>query len=75
MKCLHCGDCCIRFEIPEINKRAGVRCQYLTDKNLCSIYYKSERPMVCYKHDYPADVCPIGLTKLKQDEITLLSIY
>ena len=66
MKCLHCGDCCIRFEILEINKPAGFRCQHLTEENLCSIYDKPERPMVCYKHDYPASVCPIGLQNQKE---------
>jgi hypothetical protein len=65
MKCLHCGWCCTSFEIPELGKRAGERCQYLTDGNLCSIYDKPERPMLCYKHDYPASVCPIGINELK----------
>jgi hypothetical protein len=59
--CLHCGDCCTRFEIPEINKPAGVRCQYLSNENLCLIYDSPKRPDVCYRHDYPANVCPIGL--------------
>ena len=63
MICLHCGDCCTRFSIAEINKPQGVRCQYLTEENLCSIYDK--RPDVCYKHDYPFRVCPIGYEKTK----------
>lgn len=65
MKCLHCGWCCTNFEIPEINKQAGVRCQHLTEDNLCAIYYTNERPSVCYKHDFPSMVCPIGLKELK----------
>ena len=63
MKCLMCGDCCIRFEIPELNKPAGRRCQHLTSENKCDIWDKPERPNICWKHDYPASVCPIGLQK------------
>ena len=70
MKCLHCGDCCIRFAIPELDKPAGVRCKYLTDDNLCELWDKEERPKVCNDHDYPASICPIGLAKL---ELTLVS--
>jgi hypothetical protein len=61
MRCLHCGWCCINFEIPELNKRAGERCKYLTSDNLCLVYDKPERPEICSTHDYPAVVCPIGL--------------
>lgn len=66
MKCLKCGDCCIRFYIDEIDKPAGVRCWHLNDKNECDIY--DNRPKVCVKHDYPAAVCPIGVTSLKERE-------
>lgn len=66
MQCLRCGDCCIRFEISELEKPAGVRCKYLTKDNLCSIWDKPERPMICYKHDYPASVCPIGLKNINK---------
>ena len=61
MKCLQCGDCCIRFEIPELNKPAGQRCQHLTENNKCDIWDKAERPKICWTHDYPASICPIGL--------------
>ena len=60
MICLHCGECCTSFEIPELGKPRNVRCQYLSDDNLCLVYDKPERPTVCYKHDYPCAVCPIG---------------
>jgi len=66
MQCLRCGDCCIRFEIPELNKRAGVRCRHLTENNLCELWDKPERPKICNNHDYPAIVCPIGLQNLKE---------
>ena len=66
MRCLHCGDCCTRFEIYELNKPQGVRCQHLSDENLCLIYDKPERPTVCYKHGYPASVCSIGVEILKR---------
>ena len=59
MICLHCGDCCTRFEIPEVEKIAGVPCKHLTAKMLCAIY--TDRPEVCKRHDYPASVCPIGM--------------
>jgi len=65
MRCLHCGECCIFFDIPEINKTAGVRCQFLTEDNLCKIWDKPERPKVCWKHDYPASMCPIGLDNMR----------
>lgn len=61
MKCLQCGDCCTRFDISEINKPAGVKCNYLDLNNRCSIY--SNRPLTCRKHDYPFTTCPIGLEK------------
>ena len=68
MLCVRCGDCCIRFEIPELNKRAGVICQHLTENNLCKLWDKPERPKVCNNHDYPASICPIGINKLKEFE-------
>ena len=66
MLCLRCGDCCIRFEIPELVKPAGVRCKHLTEDSLCAIWDKPERPTICYKHDYPARVCPIGLKNINK---------
>ena len=68
MRCLHCGDCCTRFYIAELDKPAGVRCQHLTEENLCKLWDKKERPEVCNKHDYPASVCPIGLQALRKTE-------
>ena len=64
MICLQCGDCCLRFDVPEVNKEAGERCQYLTVENKCAIYTK--RPQICRQHDYPASVCPIGIEKQKK---------
>ena len=61
MKCLQCGDCCTRFEILEINKKAGEKCYNLSDDNKCLIY--TNRPQVCRDHSYPFDICPIGLKK------------
>ena len=65
MRCLHCGDCCTRFDIAELNKPAGVRCQHLTAENLCKLWGQENRPEVCRKHDYPADICPIGTQKIR----------
>ncbi|MDR1246124.1 MAG: hypothetical protein LBK57_03750 [Clostridiales Family XIII bacterium] len=70
MKCLHCGECCTFFEIllnDGTVKPRGVRCPHLTQDNLCGIY--RERPKACYDHNYPADVCPIGASKRKEDRI------
>jgi len=33
--------------------------------NLCSIY--DRRPDVCYHHDYPCDICPIGSQKRPEE--------
>ena len=69
MQCLHCGWCCTNFEIPEIDKAAGVRCHFLTSRNLCELWDKPERPKVCSDHDFPFSTCPIGLEKYKKGEI------
>ncbi len=45
IECTKCGACCIAPDISSLNKPAGVRCQHLTDENLCAIYDK--RPEVC----------------------------
>ena len=68
MKCLHCGDCCTRFAIYELDKPAGIRCRYLTEENLCVVWDSPERPQACYDHDYPGSICPIGLAKMEEKE-------
>lgn len=68
MRCVHCGWCCTNFAIPEINKAAGDRCQYLTENNLCELWDKPERPQICYDYDMPYSICPIGLEKRKQQD-------
>ena len=68
MKCLMCGDCCIHFDIPELNKPYGERCKYLTDDNKCSVWDKPERPDICWRHDFPSMVCPIGTEVLSKRE-------
>lgn len=69
MRCVRCGWCCTNFTIAEINKPAGTRCQYLTDDNLCELWDKPERPKVCSDHDMPFSVCPIGISKIKKQEV------
>ena len=64
MICLQCGDCCIRFDVPEAGKTAGQRCLHLDAMNKCVIY--ADRPSICRQHDYPAVLCPIGLEKQKK---------
>lgn len=73
LQCRKCGQCCVKFEIPELEKKENERCKYLTEDNLCSIY--ADRPKIC--RDFPkiddydyvcehsidlnvkAEVCPI----------------
>lgn len=43
--CFRCGVCCIAPDISTLRKPARVRCQHLTENNLCSIY--DSRPAVC----------------------------
>lgn len=69
MRCLRCGDCCIRFCIPELDKPAGIRCSHLTEDNLCELWDKPERPKVCYDHDYPTSICPIGLQRRANENL------
>ena len=54
IECAKCGTCCIAPDISTRNKPIGVRCQYLTDDNLCSIYER--RPKVCRNYE-PDEVC------------------
>ncbi|ALO41925.1 hypothetical protein [Pseudoalteromonas phenolica] len=59
MECrLHCGACCIAPSISTSflnhpnGKKAGERCNNLTDDNLCKLFGLPERPAVC--HDFKA---------------------
>ncbi len=64
MNCrLGCGACCIAPSIttpipgmPE-GKPAGVRCIQLNDGNLCKLFGKAERPVVCGQFAATEDVC------------------
>ncbi|MCL1095427.1 YkgJ family cysteine cluster protein [Shewanella kaireitica] len=64
MNCrLGCGACCIAPSIttpipgmPE-GKPAGVRCIQLNDGNLCKLFGKPERPVVCGQFAATEDVC------------------
>ncbi|ESP92261.1 MULTISPECIES: hypothetical protein [Pseudoalteromonas] len=50
---LGCGACCIAPSISSLEKAANIRCEYLNDNNLCSIFGQPERPKVC--SDFKAD--------------------
>ncbi len=50
MECRKCGACCIALSISSLNKPAGVRCEYLTTDNLCSLWGSPERPEVCFTY-------------------------
>ncbi|KZN30469.1 hypothetical protein [Pseudoalteromonas luteoviolacea] len=61
MECrLGCGACCIAPSISSLKKAANVRCEYLNEQNLCSIFGKPERPKVC--SDFKADKETCGST-------------
>jgi len=64
IECIKCGTCCIAADISTLNKPLGVKCQYLTNDNLCSIY--EERPKVC--RDYEPDEVCLSIRKLKSQE-------
>lgn len=50
LECQKCGTCCIIPKLPFVNKPPNVRCQYLTDDNLCKLHDK-DKPQGC--QDYP----------------------
>ena len=52
--CSKCGECCK-------NRIYGVKCIYLNDKNLCSIY--DDRMKIC--RAFPIDVLSIRLARLE----------
>ncbi|UJF22286.1 YkgJ family cysteine cluster protein [Shewanella sp. OMA3-2] len=60
---LGCGACCISPSITSAipgmpdGKPAGVRCTQLSDKNLCMIFGRPERPSVCSGFSASIDVC------------------
>jgi len=64
MECrVGCGACCIAPSIsnpmpgmPE-GKPAGVRCVNLTSDNLCQLFGKPERPVVCSAFQPQEDIC------------------
>jgi len=64
MNCrLGCGACCIAPSITTAipgmpkGKPAGVRCIQLDDKNLCQLFGKANRPIVCGQFSATEDVC------------------
>ncbi|EKO3500323.1 YkgJ family cysteine cluster protein [Vibrio fluvialis] len=61
MECrLGCGACCVAPSISSLGKPANIRCKYLDDNNLCSIFGKPERPKVC--SDFKAEAAICGTT-------------
>lgn len=45
MSCGECGECCVRFDIPELNKAAGKTCRHFNSGAGCTIY--DDRPNTC----------------------------
>ena len=58
-----CGACCIAPSIKTalpgmpFGKPAGVRCVNLDEQNLCRLFGKVERPLVCQQFQPEAQVC------------------
>jgi Fe-S-cluster containining protein len=62
LECRRCGACCIAPSISSAitalggGKAAGLRCPHLDEENLCSIYGRSDRPLVCSAFS-PSELC------------------
>ena len=58
-----CGACCIALSISSPipgmphGKPAGVRCVQLTDNNLCKLFGKPERPLICHLYQACEEMC------------------
>jgi hypothetical protein len=58
-----CGACCVAISISSNipgmpkGKPAGVRCIHLSEKNLCQLFGKPERPKVCSAFNASEDFC------------------
>ncbi|WP_444677574.1 YkgJ family cysteine cluster protein [Halomonas sp. E19] len=58
-----CGACCIAPSISSpipgmpSGKPAGMRCLQLDADNLCRLFGAPERPEVCRRFDYDAELC------------------
>lgn len=48
-KCLRCGQCCIAYDVPEINKRGFTACPHLVfgDGGIASCNIYETRPESC----------------------------
>lgn len=66
MYCLHCGDCCLRMS-PLSAPYACEHIKQVDDFYFCGIYGK--RPEQCENHTFHSQFCPIGIGKLKLDDI------
>jgi len=56
VECTRCGACCVAPDIAALDKPLGVRCPYLGDDALCTIY--DRRPEVCRRYS-PDELCTI----------------
>lgn len=63
MKCLYCGDCCLRMS--PLTDSEHKPCPKLVQEGtfyFCGDY--EHRPAQCVNHRFYANYCPIGVTKL-----------
>jgi len=68
IECQLCGTCCIAFDIKEIDKKAGERCKYLSEDNLCTIY--ETRPWGC-KGYKPDELCILVSTLTDEQKVAI----
>jgi len=68
--CLMCGTCCTAFDIEGIGKRAGERCDHLSEDNKCMIY--ENRPWGCRGYK-PDELCTLVDGLSAEDKVRLFS--
>ena len=63
MECKMCGACCTAISISSLipglgrGKMAGERCPHLSDRNLCNLFGKDNRPKVCSSYSANVEIC------------------
>lgn len=68
MICLRSGHCCRNIPPPEVEVNEDGACVHLREADgiaSCAIY--DRRPNACAAHDFPAEICPVGASTLKNE--------
>jgi hypothetical protein len=64
MECLACGDCCKRMS-PLTNSEKTPCPRLVMNEDIAHCARYADRPKECASHDFPARICPIGMSVLK----------